>query len=110
MDDKMIVRMFLEEQRQKELRPSDIAAFAQDLLQVEGAAAEARRRANLKKGTARPEGERCPVRGRSLDRIGKHFGVSGRTLRKILEMAEGGFASEMDGRWGGPDQCRLPAV
>jgi N6-adenosine-specific RNA methylase IME4 len=96
MDDKTIVRLFLEEQKQEELKPSEIATITQYLLQEEGAAAEARRRANLKQGAARPEGERFPVRGRSLDRIGKHFDVSGRTLRKILDMAAGGFAREMD--------------
>jgi hypothetical protein len=93
--DKMI-RLFLEEQKQKVLRPSEIAALAQSLSKNERAAAEARRRGNLKKGAAPPEGETFPVRGRSLDRIGKHFNVSGRTLRKIVEMAEGGFAREMD--------------
>src|SRR5215469_16915719 len=96
MDQNMMIRLFLEEQKQQPLAPSEIAALAQDLLQAEREAAEARRRANLKQGAARPEGERFPVRGRSLDRIGKHFDVSGRTLRKILDMAEGGFAREMD--------------
>jgi hypothetical protein len=96
MDKDKMIRLFLEEQRQQELRPSEIAALAQSLVKEERAAAEARRRANLKKGTASPEGERFPVRGRSLDRIGKHFGVSGRTLRKIVEMAEGGFGQQMN--------------
>jgi N6-adenosine-specific RNA methylase IME4 len=96
MDQEMKIRLFLEEQKQKELLPSEIAALAQYLLKDERAGAEARRRANLKKGAAPPEGERFPVRGRSLDRIGAHFQVSGRTLRKIMEMAEGGFAREMD--------------
>ena len=96
MDEKRRVRLFLAEQKQKKLQPSEIAALARLLLHDERAAAEARRRANLKKGAAQPEGEKFPVRGRSLDRIGKHFDVSGRTLRKIMEMAEGGFSQQMD--------------
>ena len=58
MDKDKMIRLFLEEQRQQELSPSEIAAIAQSLLKEERAAAEARRRANLKKGTAPPEGER----------------------------------------------------
>jgi hypothetical protein len=96
MDQDKLIRLSLEEQKQKKWQPSEIAAAAQYLLKAERAAAEARRRANLKKGTARPEGETFPVRGRSLDRIGKHFDVCGRTLRKIMEMAEGGFSQQMD--------------
>jgi N6-adenosine-specific RNA methylase IME4 len=96
MDDKTIVRLFLEEQKQKELKPSEIAALAEYLLQAEREGAEARRRANLKQGAARPEGERFPVRGRSLDRIGARFNLSGRTLGKILDMFEGGFGPQMD--------------
>src|SRR5215470_9491121 len=96
MDNKTIAQLFLEEQKQQPLAPSEIAAIAQYLLQEEREAAEARRRANLKQGTARPEGERFPARGRSLDQIGAQFSLSGRTLRKILEMAEGGFGPQMD--------------
>ena len=62
MDENMRIRLFLEEQRQKELMPSEIAPIAMPLLQEEREAAEARRRANLKQGAARPEGERFPVR------------------------------------------------
>jgi hypothetical protein len=76
MDQDKMTRLFLEEQRQQGLRPSEIAALAQYFLKDERAAAEARRRANLKKGTAPPEGEKFPVRGRSLDRIGGRFQVS----------------------------------
>jgi N6-adenosine-specific RNA methylase IME4 len=96
MDQEMRVRLYLEEQKQLDLQPSEIAALAESLLQEERAAAEARRRANLKKGTAPPEGEKLPVRGRSLDRIGAQFQVSGRTLSKIMEMAVGGFGQQMD--------------
>jgi hypothetical protein len=96
MDQDKMIRLFLEEHKQKDLRPSEIAGLAQSLLGKERAAAEARRRANLKKGAVLPEGETFPVRGRSLDRIGEQFQLSGRTLRKILEMAEGGFAHAMD--------------
>jgi hypothetical protein len=96
MDQDKMIRLWLEEQKQKDLRPSEIAGLAQYFLKDERAAAEARRRANLKKGVAPPEGERFPVRGRSLDRIGEQFQMSGRTLRKIIDMAEGGFAHEMD--------------
>jgi N6-adenosine-specific RNA methylase IME4 len=96
MDEEMRVRLFIEEQKQKDLRPSEIAALAQSLLKDEQVAADARRRANLKKGTAPPEGEMFPVRGRSLDRIAEQFQVSGRTLRKIIDMAEGGFSQQMD--------------
>jgi N6-adenosine-specific RNA methylase IME4 len=96
MDQDRLTRLFLEEQRQLELKPSEIAALAQSLLQAERAAAEARRRANLKRGKAPSEGERFPARGRSLDRIGAQFQVSGRTMSKIMEMAEGGFGQQMD--------------
>jgi N6-adenosine-specific RNA methylase IME4 len=96
MDEEMRIRLFLEEQKQEDLRPSEIAALARLLLHEERAAAEARRRANLKKGAAPPEGEKFPVRGRSLDRIGEQFKVSGRTLRKIMEMYDGGFSQQMD--------------
>jgi N6-adenosine-specific RNA methylase IME4 len=96
MDQDKLIRLSLEEQKQKKWQPSEIAAAAQYLLRDERAAADARRRANLKKGKARPEGETFPVRGRSLDRIAKHFDVCGRTLRKIMEMAEGGFSQQMD--------------
>jgi N6-adenosine-specific RNA methylase IME4 len=96
MDEERRVRLFLAEQKQKALMPSEIAALAQSLWKDERAAAEARRRANLKQGTALPEGEKFPVRGRSLDRIAEQFQVSGRTLRKIIDMAEGGFSQQMD--------------
>jgi N6-adenosine-specific RNA methylase IME4 len=96
MDQDKMIRLYVAEQKQLELRPSEIAAIAQDLLKAERAAADTRRRANLKKGTAPPEGEKFPVRGRSLDRIGAQFQVSGRTLCKIMEMVEGGFSQQMD--------------
>jgi predicted RNA methylase len=96
MDQDKMIRLFLEEQAQQELKPSEMAALAQYLLKDERAEAEARRRANLKRGAATPERETFPARGRSLDRIGERLKVSGRTLRKILEMAEGGFGPQMD--------------
>lgn len=96
MDNETMLRLFLEEQNQKDLQPSEIAALAQMLLRDEAAAAETRRRANLKRGAALPEGEKFPVRGRSLDLIGEQFKLSGRTLRKIIEMAQGSFGKQMD--------------
>jgi DNA modification methylase len=96
MNNETMTRLFLEEQNQKDLKPSEIAALAQLLLKDEAAAADARRRANLKKGAALPEGEKFPVRGRSLDLIGEQFKMSGRTLGKIVEMAQGGFDKQMD--------------
>ena len=96
MDEKTMVRLFLEEQKQKGFRPSEIAALAQMLWKDEREKAEARRRANLKEGRAVPEGESCPARGRCLDLVGQQFGVCGKTLGKIMDMAEGGFSEPMD--------------
>ena len=60
MDSETMTRLFLEEQNQKDLKPSEIAALAQWLLKDEAATAEARRRANLKKGVPRPKGKSFP--------------------------------------------------
>jgi DNA modification methylase len=96
MDKDRLVKLYLADQQRQDLKPSELAVIAKHLLQREEKNAEARRLANLKKGSRPAERETFPTRGRSLDRVGQSLGKSGKTIGKILEMAEAGFAGGMD--------------
>lgn len=96
MDQDRLVQLYLADQCHKDLEPSELAVIARHLLQKEEKDAEERRLANLKKGIHRADRETFPARGRSLDRVGAVFGRSGKTIGKILEMAEAGFGEIMD--------------
>lgn len=67
--------------------PSDIDTMARSLLEKERAAARERMMAGVKASSKRG----APVKfspGLALDRIGVQFGISGRQLRKIMDVCE----------------------
>lgn len=95
LDETEQLATLIESNRQRVKEPRQIAREAKALIEIEEARARLRSAANLKQGQLIPEREMLPTRGkqgkneengRARDRIGKHLGLSGRTVEKLIEV------------------------
>jgi ParB/RepB/Spo0J family partition protein len=85
--------VLIEGNRQRVKTPRQMGREAIALQQVEAERAKVRQKAALKKGAARPVGEIFRTRetedkGRASDKIGRYLGLSGRTVKKLIEIEQ----------------------